>query len=477
MSKSYHRRGGYRPLWVIAALLVLVAAGVVIWSRTSQTLGPPAPSADHQETDQAQTIAGTVADATMNTLTLETEAGAQYQFDTSDVQITTGETGVLIGNPAAVTYHGTLIEETNAEGVAVQTGVKVLSVTVEDAAQSPAPTPSGAESPAETVLAEMTLEEKVGQMFIARCPDTGAAEKAAEYHLGGYILFARDFENRTPEQAAQAIGSYQAAVDIPLFIGVDEEGGTVNRISRYPAYRDEPFPSPQELYAAGGLEAVRADTAEKCQLLKSLGVNVNFAPVCDVSTDPEDFIYPRSFGRGAEETAEYVAAVVEEMNGEGMACVLKHFPGYGDNEDTHTGIAHDGRSWDTFVTSDFLPFQAGIDAGAQMVLVSHNIVACMDPSTPASLSPAVHEILREELGFDGVIVTDDLVMDGVRDFAGDEEIAVWAVLAGNDLLCCTDFETQVPAVLSAVEDGTIPEARIAESVLRILEMKIELGLL
>src|SRR5699024_9003338 len=141
------------------------------------------------------------------------------------------------------------------------------------------------------------LEEKVVQMFIARCPDTGAAEKAAEYHLGGYILFARDFENRTPEQAAQAIGSYQAAVDIPLFIGVDEEGGTVNRISRYPAYRDEPFPSPQELYAAGGLEAVRADTAEKCQLLKSLGVNVNFVPVCDVSTDPEDFIYPRSFGR------------------------------------------------------------------------------------------------------------------------------------------------------------------------------------
>ena len=112
-----------------------------------------------------------------------------------------------------------------------------------------------------------------------------------------------------------------------------------------------------------------------------------------------------------------------------------------------------------------------------MVLVSHNIVACMDPSAPASLSPAVHEILREELGFDGVIVTDDLVMDGVRDFAGDEEIAVRAVLAGNDLLCCTDFETQVPAVLSAVEDGTIPEARIDESVLRILELKIELGLL
>ena len=160
-----------------------------------------------------------------------------------------------------------------------------------------------------------------------------------------------------------------------------------------------------------------------------------------------------------------------------MACVLKHFPGYGDNEDTHTGIAHDGRSWDTFVTSDFLPFQAGIDAGAQMVLVSHNIVSAMDSRLPASLSPEVHRILREELGFTGVIVTDDLYMDGVRHFTGDEEAAVLAVQAGNDLLCCTDFQTQVPAVLAAVERGEITEERIDQSVLRILELKMALGLL
>ena len=110
----------------------------------------------------------------------------------------------------------------------------------------------------DTVLAKMTLAEKVGQMFIVRCPEQGAAEKAAEYHLGGYILFSEDFEGRTPQQAAERIQNLQAAATVPLLIAVDEEGGTVNRISRYPAFRSAPFPSPQQLFQAGGLPAVRA---------------------------------------------------------------------------------------------------------------------------------------------------------------------------------------------------------------------------
>ena len=322
------------------------------------------------------------------------------------------------------------------------------------------------------ILEQMSVEEKVGQMFIARCPEESAAEKAGQYQLGGYILFARDFEDKTPETVREAIEAYQRVSELPMLIGVDEEGGTVTRISRYPAFRAEPFASPQELYQAGGLEAVAQDTEEKCELLESLGVNVNFAPVCDVSENPSDFIYERSFGQNAQLTAEYVRTVVEKMRERGMLCVLKHFPGYGNNADTHTGIAYDSRPYETFETSDFLPFQAGIESGAQMVLVSHNIVSCMDGERPASLSPRVHEILREELGFTGVIVTDDLAMDGVRDFTDDGNAAVLAVQAGNDLLCCTDFETQIPAVLEAVEGGEITEERIEESVLRILEMKL-----
>ena len=346
-----------------------------------------------------------------------------------------------------------------------------------DAAGEQAEEPDPIAARAQELLDSMTLEEKVGQMFIARCPETDAAQLAADYHLGGYILFGRDFKDKTAEQVTTDIQSYQDAAEIPLLIAVDEEGGTVNRVSSNPNLRSSPFRSPQSLYSEGGLELVRSDAQEKCRLLESLGININFAPVCDVSQDPADFIYDRTLGRDAQETSQYVAAVVETMAEEGMGSVLKHFPGYGNNADTHTGVAYDDRPYDTFLTSDFLPFQAGIAAGADMVLVSHNIVSAMDEASPASLSPEVHRVLREDLGFTGVIVTDDLVMDGVRDFAGDDEAAVLAVQAGNDLLCCTDFQTQVPAVLAAVESGEITEEQIDAAVLRVLTMKLRLGIL
>ena len=346
-----------------------------------------------------------------------------------------------------------------------------------DAAGEQAEEPDPIAARAQELLDGMTLEEKVGQMFIARCPETDAAQLAADYHLGGYILFGRDFKDKMAEQVTTDIQSYQDAAEIPLLIAVDEEGGTVNRVSSNPNLRSSPFRSPQSLYSEGGLELVRSDAQEKCRLLESLGININFAPVCDVSQDPADFIYDRTLGRDAQETSQYVAAVVETMAEEGMGSVLKHFPGYGNNTDTHTGVAYDDRPYDTFLTSDFLPFQAGIAAGADMVLVSHNIVSAMDEASPASLSPEVHRVLREDLGFTGVIVTDDLVMDGVRDFAGDDEAAVLTVQAGNDLLCCTDFQTQVPAVLAAVESGEITGEQIDAAVLRVLTMKLRLGIL
>lgn len=346
-----------------------------------------------------------------------------------------------------------------------------------ETAALPQPAQSTVQDEAQRLLAGMTLEEKVGQMFLARCPAGDAAQKAAEYHLGGYILFSEDFEGRTPQQAAERIQSLQAAATVPLFIAVDEEGGTVNRISRYPAFRSAPFPSPQQLFQTGGLPAVRADTLDKCAFLQDLGINMNFAPVCDVSTNEKDFIYPRAFGQGAQQTAEYVREVVQAMDGQGVASVLKHFPGYGGNADTHTGIARDTRSYETFEQADLVPFRAGIEAGADAVLVSHNIVECMDASLPASLSPHVHALLREEMGFDGVVVTDDLYMWGIRDFMGAEEAAVQAVKAGNDLLCCTEFEVQVPAVVQAVQRGEIPLEQVEASVLRILHLKQALGLL
>lgn len=334
-----------------------------------------------------------------------------------------------------------------------------------------------APDPAELYVNNLSLEAQVAQMFFARCPDVDAAALAGEYDIGGYILFGRDFEGQTPDSVTATIQSYQDAAATPMLIGVDEEGGTVVRVSANPAFRAEKFRSPQALYNEGGFDLITSDTMEKDELLSSIGVNVNFAPVCDVSTDPNDFMNARSFGRDAAQTSEYVRTVVGQMAADGMGMVLKHFPGYGNNIDTHTGIATDERPIETFRESDFLPFAAGIEAGAQSVLVSHNIVTCMDSELPASLSPAVHDILRDELGFEGVIMTDDLIMEAITDYTGGENAAVLAVQAGNDMLVSSDFVTQYNAVLAAVQDGTISEDRIRESAIRVIRWKMDLGLL
>ena len=326
------------------------------------------------------------------------------------------------------------------------------------------------------MLDNMSVEEKVGQMFMVRVPKENADKRVSEYHLGGYIMFGRDFDNKTKEEVINNIASWQSAADIPMLIGVDEEGGTVNRISTNTEFRSEPFKSSQELYAEGGFDLIYEDTIIKANFLKELGINVNFAPVVDVSTNPDDYIYKRSFGKNANLTSEYAEVVVRAMKESNIASVLKHFPGYGNNTDTHTGIAIDNRTLETFKESDFLPFEAGIKAGANIVLVSHNIVTSMDSDNPASLSTRVHEILRNDLGFAGVIITDDLYMDAISKNY-DSSVAVLAILASNDLICTTDFESQIPEVIAAVEDGTISIDRINESVRRILELKLELNLI
>ncbi|MEA5083099.1 MAG: glycoside hydrolase family 3 N-terminal domain-containing protein [Lachnospiraceae bacterium] len=339
--------------------------------------------------------------------------------------------------------------------------------------ESAPPTP---EERAVEMLADMTLEEKVGQMFFARCPAENAVNDVKNYALGGYIFFGRDFENKTPEDVKNNIESYQSAAKIPMLIGIDEEGGKVVRASKYSAFRSAPFPSPKQLYENGGLDAVKTDTAEKAEFLKTLGINVNLAPVCDVSQNPKDYIYPRTLGEDAQTTALYTAVVAKQMEDSKIGSVLKHFPGYGNNADTHKGVAYDERDMETFEAEDFLPFIAAINVGADAVLVSHNIVTCMDDQRPASLSPAVHEILRTKLNFKGVIMTDDTAMEGIKAFT-DVDTAVQAVLAGNDMIITSDHQTQYNAVMNAIKTGEIGSERIDEAVTRILVWKMELGLI
>jgi len=330
---------------------------------------------------------------------------------------------------------------------------------------------------AKELLSTMTLEEKVGQMFFIRCMKDSALEDLQNYKVGGFILFDNNIKDETKESLTQTLSNYQSNSKIKLLIGIDEEGGIVNRLSWYPEFRAVPFYSPQELYNEGGYPLIASDTKEKAELLKSIGINMNLAPVCDVSVNPNDFIYPRTFGMDALETSKYIKTVVNTMNENKIGSALKHFPGYGNNVDTHTGISIDERSYESFQNSDFLPFKAGIDAGASSILVSHNIVKSMDANLPASLSPSVHKIIRDELKFNGVIMTDDLQMSAIKEYIGDSTSAVLAIIAGNDLIIASDFDLQIPSVLEAIKTGEIQENRINESVLRILKLKFDLGII
>lgn len=324
---------------------------------------------------------------------------------------------------------------------------------------------------AESLLETMSLEEKIGQMFLVRYPERGVIEEIKTQNPGGYILFGRDFDNETKTSMLEELNANQGASKIKLALGVDEEGGAVVRVSSHKAFRSSKFLSPQKLYSKGGLDLIVEDSKEKSELLKSIGLNMNLAPVSDVSTSSSDFIYKRAYGKGAEETAKYVAKLIETMNESGMISTMKHFPGYGNNVDTHTGIAIDERLYETFVNSDFLPFKAGIEAKGPTILVSHNVVKCMDESKPASLSENVHKILREDLGFSGIIMTDDLAMDAVKTYVENGEAAVQAVLAGNDMIISSDFTKQKNEVVLAVNDGRISQDIIDKAVKRILACK------
>ena len=346
-----------------------------------------------------------------------------------------------------------------------------------EAPEPPTPEQNPLEQRARLWLESLSTRRKIGQLLLVRFPEEDAEDLSQELEPGGFVLFARDFASRSPDELADLLERCRRRSLVPPLASVDEEGGTVVRISVFPPYRTQRFLSPRALLRQGGLELVRRDAAEKAALLHSLGIQVNLGPVCDVADQESAFLYNRTAGDDAETVSAYVRAVVETSMEGGVGCVLKHFPGYGNNADTHVGSATDNRPLQDFEQCDFLPFAAGIEAGAGAVMVSHNIVSCMDPSVPASLSKPVHDLLRESLRFSGVCITDDLAMAAVAKGRDPGEVAVLALLAGNDLLC-TDRPQELAAALEeALERGRIPEERLDEAVLRVLRWKLALGLL
>jgi len=330
----------------------------------------------------------------------------------------------------------------------------------------------------EGMIASMSIEKKVGQMFMG-CFYNGTpdADAVADYNLGAVLLFSASFTDSDKEAVKNEISKIKNSTGIEPFIAVDEEGGTVNRVSSSKSFRSEPFDAPGDIYTSSGMEGVIADIHEKNDFLTDIGITLNLAPVCDISLDPDDFMYERSLRQDAETTAEYARLATEAYTEDNIGSCLKHFPGYGNSADTHEGIVIDDSSLEDLEQNDLLPFESGIKAGTHAILVSHNIVTAIDDSLPASLSPAVHNLLRYDMGFDGVIITDDLSMNAISEFLSDTDSAVAAIQAGNDMLCTGDFARQEEAVLEAVNSGIITEARIDSSVRRILMWKKALSLL
>ncbi len=323
-------------------------------------------------------------------------------------------------------------------------------------------------------LQTLSLDEKIGQLLLARYKEDVAKEDLEKYHFGGFVFYENAFKNKTKETVNEMIEDLQDIANVPLLTAVDEEGGKIIRISSNPNLVSEPFKSSRELYDTGGFPLIHEDTKEKSKILNKLGINLNLAPVVDVSTNSTDYMYDRALGYDTSLTSTYAKTVIEASKGTGVSYTLKHFPGYGNNADTHTSTVNDTRTYESILTNDLPPFDAGIHAGAEAILVSHNIVTSIDNTNPASLSPSVHNILRNRLDFSGIILTDDIGMGATSNL---QKTTVKALLAGNDLIITTDYEQSFSELKSALNEGIISEDLINRVSLRVLAWKYYKGLL
>ena len=325
-------------------------------------------------------------------------------------------------------------------------------------------------------LKTMTLDSKIGQVLLARVSDINQIKDLKTYQFGGYLLFKRDFQNKTKEEVINMIKDYQDNSKIPLLIAADEEGGIVSRISSNDNLVSTPFKSPRVLYKEGGLDKIKEDAILKNKILSELGINLNLAPVVDIAMNENDYMYKRSLGCDANTTAEFAKLIIQESKNSSVSYCLKHFPGYGNNSDTHIGLSYDTRSLESIKENDLIPFKVGIENNAEAILVSHNIVSSIDENNPSSLSDNIHNLLRKELSFSGVVVTDDLSMDAIDKYYKEGSV-VKAITSGNDLLIVTDYKTSFKDLKKAIDNKNISENILNKRVLRILAWKYYKGLI
>ena len=344
---------------------------------------------------------------------------------------------------------------------------------------------------AEQILDTMTLEEKLWQLFFV-APEALTGEEAvtessdalqqalAEKPVGGVILFARNLISR--EQTVSLLADVKSASRLAPFLGVDEEGGTVSRVGANSAMGVTQLQDMSAYGESGDAAALYGDLYNLAQSLNTLGFNVDFAPVADVTTGSDkNPMKLRSFSSDPERCASMVSVSVGALQDGGVAACLKHFPGYGTaTADDHNGSVSLDRTLEQLEQTEFVPFSAGIDKGAYFVMVSHlSVPAVTGDDTPADLSEKlVTELLRNTLHFQNIVITDAQNMGSIAQNYTSAEAAVAALRAGVDMvLMPQDLQEAYDGVTKAIADGVLTEDRIDRSVLRILNVKIQLGLL
>ncbi len=338
----------------------------------------------------------------------------------------------------------------------------------------------------EEIMSDMTLQEKVCQLFIvypeaitnvATVTSAGETTKKAitKYPVGGILYESKNLVSG--DQTRKMISNIQSYSKIPLFIASDEEGGTVARVMKSLGTTKI---NSMYTYKEEGVEQAYKNAYQIASDIADFGFNLDFAPVCDVWSNPDNkVIGQRAYSDDFIQAAELIPHAVKGFQEGGVLCTLKHFPGHGDtDQDSHYGSAFVSKGLKELREEEFLPFKAGIAAGADMVMTGHLILKEVD-DLPATLSYKITtEILREELGFDGVIVTDSLLMEALTKYYSSSEVVVKAFAAGADLLLCPkNLDSAIAAILDAVSNGEISEDYLNASVRRILALKVETGII
>lgn len=443
-----------RYLYVIGSLVLIFILSLLFIPKTSKEL-------------KTSKIDALVISKCTDTLTVRDTSNLIYTFNV-------GECSYDVGDNVVIEYTGLLDKNREVQRTEL---ISITPTSLDDDNILSRSNPgifSNFSTLADKMVKDMSLDEKIGQILLVRYAANKYETIINNFKVGGFVFFRDDFKGKTTKEVQDMINSSQKLSKIPLLTAVDEEGGSVVRVSSNDKLIDSEFASPRDLYLDGGFDLIASDTKKKSAFLSNLGLNVNLAPVVDVSTNSSDYMYNRTLGENATLTSTYASTVIDASKGLGVSYVLKHFPGYGNNGDTHTGVVVDDRDLSYIEENDLLPFRAGIDSGAEAVLVSHNIVKSIDEDNPASLSASVHNLLTNSLDFTGVTITDDLSMGATSSI---DNVYVKALLAGNDILIVTDYEKAFNEIKDAVENGQLSEELLDEINHKIISWKYYKGML